>query len=82
VSDLDALGREPLAAPVRKAIASAFKDLPNFKRAALLVRADTDGAVVAHFAARLGDAWKVAGGIGFRTGEPRPAGYVAVEAAW
>ena len=78
----DAIGREALAEPIRTAIASAFASVPDGKRGALLVRADLEGSVTVHLAARLADGWRVAGGLGFKTGEKRPSGYVAIERTW
>ena len=82
----DPLGRPIVSAPIRAKIEEAFKVLPPSKRGALLVIAEAtpDGRVEAraHLAAKLNDHWRVAGGAGWVYGEPRPSGYIAVEAAW
>jgi hypothetical protein len=79
---LDALGRTPIADAIKRDIAAAFTAVPDGKRGALLVRADTDGTAILHLAGRFGDHWKVAGGGGISLPEKRPHGYVAVEASW
>lgn len=58
----------------------AFSALPADKRGALLILVDEKGAR-AHFAARLGDHWKVAAGAGKPWDGPVHA-EVAIEASW
>lgn len=76
----DGLGRIPIADPIRRSIDEAFKSVPAGKRGALLIIGDGEGARM-HVAARLGDHWKVAAGLG-KPWDARPEGYVAVEASW
>jgi hypothetical protein len=65
---------------LHQAIADAFKTVPDGKRGALLVIADTNGAR-AHLAANINNTWKVA----FEVGKPWAGpvnGAVMLEGAW
>lgn len=64
-------------------IADALRAIPTDKRAALIVRADSNGEAYATLAARYGDHWKIAAGASYNyLNEKRPKGYVAIEASW
>lgn len=78
----DALGRPVISAPLKAAIAEAFATIPDGKRGALLLRADTDGNAVFHVAAKINGHWKVAAGVATESGLRRPIGFVAVVGAW
>lgn len=79
--DPDPFGRPFASDETKTLIADALAAIPQGKRGALLVRADSQGFAIAQVAARLGDSWKVAAGAGAWIGK-RPSGYVAVEASW
>jgi hypothetical protein len=84
VSELDPLGRTPLAEGMKRMIADALKDLPPDAKAALLVVGDTQTKTVrAHFVANLpGEGWRVAAGPGFNYESKKFDGWVAVEKVW
>jgi uncharacterized protein YbjT (DUF2867 family) len=77
----DTLGRPAIGADLRTEIDRALAALDPAKRGAVVVLADDHG-VRGHLAARIGTAWKVAGGAGIAWTEPRPYGWVGVEYAW
>jgi hypothetical protein len=79
-SSLDELGRPVVAADIKSAINSAFKGVRG--RGALVMIAGVDGSVSGHLAAKLGENWKVAGGVGVEMGFKRPHGWVAIEGVW
>jgi Mg-chelatase subunit ChlD len=83
MSELDPLGRTPLAAGMKAQIEATLREIPDGKRAALLVVADETGAraVVAAKIGPKGD-WKIAAGLGTAWREPRPSGWVSVQGSW
>jgi hypothetical protein len=82
-SELDPLGRTPLAAGMKAQIESALREIPQGKRGALVVMATEQGAT-AHLAARLGSKgdWKIAAGMGVTWRDPKPSGWVSIVGAW
>jgi hypothetical protein len=83
---VDHLGRPVIDDATKQLVREAFSIVPPDKNGALLVIAEhgADGEVHAraHLAFKIDDHWKVAGGLGWRLGEKRPAGWVGVEATW
>jgi len=78
---LDAYGRTPISDGMKAQIALELAAIPKGKRGAVVFVGTEDGAQ-AHFAARIGDRWKVAAGGGWRVNEKRPSGHVSVEYAF
>jgi hypothetical protein len=83
MSELDPLGRTPLAEGMKRQIQSALAEIPEGKRGALLVVADENGAR-AMLAAKIGSTgdWKIAAGIGVPWKERKPTGWIGVQGAW
>lgn len=81
VQTLDALGRTPLADGMKRQIESAFSIVPEGKRGALIVIADEQSARL-HVAAKLGEHWKVAAGLGVPYTGQAPSGWIGVLGAW
>jgi hypothetical protein len=88
VSELDLLGRTPLSAGMKRQIDLALQEIPEGKRAVLLVvaTAETDqpAEMRGHVAARLDDGWKVAAGGGFKLTPEKPLayGWFGIEKSW
>ncbi len=76
---LDPLGRTSIAEGMKRQIDEAFAGLQG--RGALIVIADEHGAR-AHLAAKLGDHWKVAAGVGVDWIGTKPVGWVGIIGSW
>lgn len=64
--DTDALGRMPITDAMKSDMTGLLNGIEPGKRGALLVVADTNTMTVrTQVAAKLGDDWKVAAGVGF-----------------
>lgn len=82
---VDSLGRPLLAEGMKRQIEQAFSVVPEGKRGALLIIADSETKTArAHLAAKIGEKgdWKVAAGPGFDWVERKPTGWVAIMGAW
>ena len=71
---------------MKRQIADAFAYVPEYKRGALIVMGNEQGASL-HVAARLNGVWKVAAGAGVpiekgRFQKDRISAWVVVEAVW
>ncbi len=79
----DELGRPYLDDAALQRLREAFLVIPEGKRGALILIADTsDKTARAHLAARLNGTWRVAAGGGFAWDTKKPSGWIGVEAAW
>jgi Mg-chelatase subunit ChlD len=81
VSELDLLGRTPLAEGMKRQLDAALREIPEGKRGALLVIADENGAR-AVVAAKIGKGWKVAAGAGTPWRDAKPQGWVWIYGSW
>jgi hypothetical protein len=81
MSELDPLGRTPLAAGMKAQIDAALSEIPEGKRGAVVILFDEHGAR-AHLAARIKGTWKVAAGAGVPLKDGKPSGWVAVAGSW
>lgn len=87
MTDVDALDRPLIASGMKRQIEQAFAVVPEGKRGALLVIADSEtNTARAHLAAKVYEGerwqWKVAGGAGFNWEGKKPEGWVGVMASW
>ena len=78
----DDLGRPLVGDETKARIDTAFSILDPGKRGAVLLIMDEQHKLRGHFAAKYGDHWKVAGGVGFPWQGWKPEGWVGVEYAW
>ncbi len=76
----DELGRTPISDAMKSRIAATFADLPDGRRAAILVVTHEDGVTRGQVAAKINGGWKVAAGGGWQWQEQKPYGYIAL--AW
>lgn len=78
----DDLGRPLVGDETKAKITQAFSILDPGRRGAVLLIMDDRDVLRGHLAARYGDHWKVAGGVGVPWKGWKPAGWVGVEYAW